>query len=459
MNSPRETPHMTDLFSERAAGSNIPEFSVAELSSLVKQQIEGNFGHVRVRGEVTQPKLHSSGHLYLSLKDENAVLAAVCWKGQVSRLKVKIEEGMELVATGRLTTFAGQSKYQLVIEQVALAGVGALLQMLEARKKKLAAEGLFDEARKKPLPFMPAIIGVVTSPTGAVIKDILHRLADRFPVRVLLWPVAVQGEKAAVQVAAAISGFNAMETNRPDVLIVARGGGSLEDLLPFSEEVVVRAAATSRIPLISAVGHETDTTLIDYASDRRAPTPTAAAEMAVPVRSALVEALQEEALRLRKGWRRFGEQQRLKLQHQGARLLHPRALMENLAQRLDERTSRLQRAVSNQLGRREQLLARAAALLNILPLKQNISHGKTRLDQLAERAQLAFSRRMEKGKDHLARLNGLLESLSYQRVLQRGFVMVRDEDGRPVLSAGKAEVGKALDLTFADGTRTARVEK
>ncbi|MBI3419932.1 MAG: exodeoxyribonuclease VII large subunit, partial [Proteobacteria bacterium] len=258
-----------------SSASNVLELSVSEISTLLKKRVEEEFGYVRIRGEVSQPKWHSSGHLYLTLKDENATLAAVCWRGVAGRLRVKPEEGMEVVAEGRLTTYAAQSKYQLVIEQVTLAGVGALLKMLEDRKKKLAAEGLFDAARKKPLPFIPEVIGVITSPTGAVIRDILHRLAERFPRRVLLWPVNVQGEGAATQIASAIAGFNAIEPGdavpRPDVLIVARGGGSLEDLLPFYEEVVVRAAAASRIPLISAVGHETDTTLIDFAADKRAP--------------------------------------------------------------------------------------------------------------------------------------------------------------------------------------------
>ncbi|HSK41782.1 MAG TPA: exodeoxyribonuclease VII large subunit, partial [Arenibaculum sp.] len=271
-------------------GSNLPEVTVGELSRRLKRTIEETFGYVRVRGEISQPKRHGSGHVYLRLKDEAAVIEAVCWKGTAARLSVRPEEGLEVVCTGRLTTYPGRSQYQLVIETMELAGEGALLKMLEERKRRLAAEGLFDPGRKKPLPFLPDVIGVVTSPTGAVIRDILHRLADRFPRHVLIWPVAVQGEAAASQVAAAIEGFNRLPeagagpVPRPDLLIVARGGGSLEDLMPFNEEVVVRAAAASRIPLISAVGHETDTTLIDYAADRRAPTPSAAAEMAVPVR-------------------------------------------------------------------------------------------------------------------------------------------------------------------------------
>src|SRR6187551_2815185 len=279
------------------APSNVPEFSVSELSFALKRQLEGAFPRVRVRGEISQPSFPRSGHCYFRLKDEDAVLDAVCWKTTLPRLGIKVEEGMEVIATGKITTYAGSSRYQIIIDRLELAGEGALLKLLEDRRKKLAAEGLFASERKRPLPFLPEVIGVVTSPSGAVIRDILHRLSDRFPRRVLVWPVAVQGEKAAGEVAKAIAGFNRLPEDgpvpRPQVLIVARGGGSLEDLWAFNEEIVVRAAAASDIPLISAVGHETDTTLIDFASDRRAPTPSAAAEMAVPVRSELAAMLAE----------------------------------------------------------------------------------------------------------------------------------------------------------------------
>src|SRR4051812_41156682 len=272
--------------------SNVPEFSVSELSVALKRQLEGAFPRVRVRGEISQPSFPRSGHCYFRIKDENAVIDAVCWKTTLPRLGIKVEEGMEVIATGKITTYAGSSRYQIIIDRLELAGEGALLKLLEDRRRKLQAEGLFDTTRKRPLPFLPEVVGVVTSPSGAVIRDILHRLSDRFPRRVLIWPVAVQGEKAAAEVAQAIAGFNRLAPEgpvpRPDVLIVARGGGSLEDLWAFNEEIVVRAAAASAIPLISAVGHETDTTLIDFASDRRAPTPTAAAEMAVPVRADLL---------------------------------------------------------------------------------------------------------------------------------------------------------------------------
>src|SRR6185295_10802986 len=270
-----------------AAFSNLPEFTVTTLSAALKRAVEDQFAMVRVRGEISSLKFHSSGHVYFDLKDDKAVLNAVIWRGTVGRLRVRPEAGMEVILTGKLSTYPGSSRYQIIVEQVELAGLGALMAMLEERKKRLAAEGLFDAARKKKLPFLPEIIGVVTSPTGAVIRDIMHRLDARFPRRVLLWPVAVQGEKAAAEVAAAISGFNKFQP-RPDLIIVARGGGSVEDLMAFNDEAVVRAAAASIIPLISAVGHETDTTLIDFAADMRAPTPTAAAELAVPVRAELL---------------------------------------------------------------------------------------------------------------------------------------------------------------------------
>jgi exodeoxyribonuclease VII large subunit len=433
---------------------NVPEFSVAELSQLLKRRIEEDFGHVRVRGEITQPKLHSSGHLYLTLKDENANLAGVCWRGQVGRLKVKPVEGMEVVVEGRLTTFPGQSKYQIVIEQMALAGVGALLKMLEDRKQKLAAEGLFDAARKKPLPFIPRVIGIITSPTGAVIKDILHRLSERFPCHVLLWPVAVQGDGAALQIANAIAGFNAIAPDsdipRPDVLIVARGGGSLEDMLPFYEEVVVRAAANSIIPLISAVGHETDTTMIDFASDKRAPTPTAAAEMAVPVRLDLLANIREYANRLDGAARRHIEKQKL---------THPRFLIETLSQRLDDRVERLNIAAQSHIARQQQRLQRVAAGLNLLPLKQNLQHGKQKLDSLCGRLEKSLSHVFDKRTQRLTATAQLLESYSYQGVLKRGYALVRDADGKTVMRAKDIAGGAAYTLTFADGEKTVLAKK
>src|SRR6186713_225490 len=298
--------------------NNVVEWTVSELSSALRRTVEDAYGYVRVRGEVSGFKGASpSGHVYFRLKDDKAVLEAVIWKGAFGRMRVRPEEGLDVIVSGKLTTFAGSSKYQIVIDSLEPAGIGALMKLLEDRKKKLAAEGLFDEARKQLLPFLPKVIGVVTSPTGAVIRDILHRLEDRFPRRVLVWPVRVQGETSAAEVAAAIHGFNAMPDAgpmpRPDLLIVARGGGSLEDLWSFNEEIVVRAAAESMIPLISAVGHETDVTLIDFASDKRCPTPTAAAECAVPVRSDLLMQIDSLARRQRSSWTRGMEARRTEL--------------------------------------------------------------------------------------------------------------------------------------------------
>lgn len=337
-------------------GGNAPEFTVSELSGAIRRVIEGEFGHVRVRGEIGRVARPASGHLYFDLKDDRAVIAAIAWKGQAARLSVKPEEGMEVVATGRLTTFPGQSKYQLIVEDIAPAGLGALMLMLEKRKAMLAAEGLFAEARKKPIPFLPEVIGVVTSPSGAVIRDILHRLRDRFPRRVLIWPVAVQGEKCAPEVAAAIRGFNALPAGgtipRPDLLIVARGGGSIEDLWGFNEEAVVRAAAASAIPLISAVGHETDTTLIDHAADRRAPTPTAAAEMAVPVRLELLAWAADAGARLARATGQGLDRRRQRLADLARALGRPEALLDPARQRLDLWSDRLAPGLSAAITRK-----------------------------------------------------------------------------------------------------------
>src|SRR5258706_6689724 len=315
----------------------LPEYTVSEISQAIRRTLEGSFERVRVRGEISGFKRAASGHLYLSLKDSEAVLDAVCWRTSAGRLGVRPEDGLEVIATGRMTSFPGRSRYQLVIDALEVAGVGALLKLLEERKRKLAAEGLFDAARKRPLPMLPRVIGVVTSPTGAVIRDILYRLEDRFPRHVLLWPVLVQGEGAAEQVAAAIRGFNALPEGgavpRPDLLIVARGGGSLEDLMAFNEEIVVRAAAASAIPLISAVGHETDTTLIDHASDLRAPTPTAAAEIAVPVRLDLMAELGGKTARLAGGLSRLFTERRLHLAGLAPGLPAPQDMLGAAAQR------------------------------------------------------------------------------------------------------------------------------
>ncbi|HEX4195231.1 MAG TPA: exodeoxyribonuclease VII large subunit, partial [Stellaceae bacterium] len=369
---------MTDTSAPTALRSNLPEYSVSEISNLLKRTVEEKFAYVRVRGEISGFKRHSSGHLYLCLKDEDAVLDAVIWRMTAQRLGgLRPEDGMEVVATGKLTTYPGRSKYQLVIESVELAGIGALLKLLEDRKKKLEAEGLFAEDRKKKLPFLPEIIGVVTSPTGAVIRDILHRLTDRFPRRVLVWPVIVQGEGAAEQVAAAIAGFNQLKPGgavpRPDLLIVARGGGSLEDLMAFNEEIVVRAAAASAIPLISAVGHETDTTLIDYASDRRAPTPTAAAEMAVPVRMELLAEIESKRTRLIRAWTRSLSEQKTHLAGLARGLPDPASIIAQAEQRIDDRAERLRNGVAQLLRLRRAQLDTGTARLRPQLLKTELT--------------------------------------------------------------------------------------
>jgi exodeoxyribonuclease VII large subunit len=457
-------------------GSNMPEFTVSEISQAVKRTLEGNFERIRVRGEVSKPNYHSSGHLYFSLKDEGAVIDAVCWRGTVGRLRFRLEHGMELVVTGRISSYPGSSKYQIVVDQAELAGEGALLKMLEERRKRLAAEGLFDEARKRPLPYLPEVIGVITSPTGAVIRDILHRLADRFPRHVLLWPVAVQGENAAAQVVAAIAGFNRLRPGgpvpRPDLIIVARGGGSLEDLMPFNDEAVVRAVAASGIPLISAVGHETDTTLIDFASDRRAPTPTAAAEMAVPVRGELLGEIGENGLRLARAAQRLIAEQRMRLDGLGRGLIHPARLLEDMAQRLDGWTERLAQSVRGFFSARKEQVTRESVRL-VTPqqlihrkhlqlteaasaLRQNMQQKVTaKQHQFAGASALlrreALDNLLQRGRLRLESLAGLLDSYSYERVLARGFALVQDAAGHAVQSAAAVTAGAALRLQFADG--------
>jgi exodeoxyribonuclease VII large subunit len=440
-----------------APPGNLPELSVSELSFALKRTVEQAFGLVRVRGELSGFKRAASGHLYFALKDAQAVLDCVAWRSSLPRLTFAPEDGLEVVCTGRLTTYPGRSRYQLVVERMEPAGVGALMALLEERKRKLAEEGLFDPARKRPLPYLPAVIGVVTSPTGAVIRDILHRLAERFPVRVLVWPVAVQGEGAAEQVAAAIRGFGALPAAgpvpRPDLVIVARGGGSIEDLWAFNEEVVVRAAAASAIPLISAVGHETDTTLIDLAADRRAPTPTAAAEIAVPVRAELVARLagldQRLAAAVARELARLGE--RLEGLRRG--LLDPRQVLAAAAQRLDDLAERLAlRSPARQAeALRERLQARAGRLAELLRDRL----GRARLELAATGRRLDPARLRERLGSLARALDQLgrhLDSLSHERVLERGYAIVRARsDGRivPRLAALGGDV--ALELQMVDG--------
>jgi exodeoxyribonuclease VII large subunit len=448
---------MNDLPLTAPLQSNLPEYSVSELSLALKRSIEESFSHVRVRGEISGFKRHGSGHCYFALKDSDAVIDAVCWRNTAIRLPIRPEDGMEVVCTGRLTTYPGRSKYQLVIDSIELAGIGALLRILEERRLRLAAEGLFAAERKKKLPFLPGVIGIVTSPSGAVIRDILHRLADRFPRHVLVWPVAVQGEGAAAQVAAAIEGFNRLAPGgrvpRPDLLIVARGGGSLEDLMPFNEEIVVRAAASSAIPLISAVGHETDTTLIDHASDRRAPTPTAAAEMAVPVRLDLIAELGGKTSRLTGGLSRLFAERRLQLGGLARGLPDPQDLLGAAAQRLDDRTERLRLAIAARVAAARQRFDLAATGLRPAALAADLGRARDRLTEVEARLAGALARALAGKRDAVDNFAGRLATHSerHESLLARGYVVVRDAAERVVTDAVKVRPNAALELEFFDG--------
>jgi exodeoxyribonuclease VII large subunit len=485
---------------------NVVELTVSELSAQLKRTVEDAYGYVRVRGELGNVKYHSSGHIYLDLKDDKACLAGVIWRLTAQRIKMRLEAGLEVVVTGRITTYPGQSKYQIVIDTLEPAGLGALMALVEERKKKLAAEGLFDPARKRLLPFLPRVIGVVTSPTGAVIRDILHRLADRFPRQVVVWPVRVQGEGSAEEVAAAIRGFNALPADgripRPDVLIVARGGGSLEDLWSFNEEIVVRAVAESTIPLISAVGHETDVTLIDFVADKRAPTPTAAAEMAVPVRAELIARVDSLARRNLACWLRGQEARRTELRAAaralpgaddllalprqrldgvGERL--PLALKANaqlhhtrfsraaarlqpatLRTRLDGERSRLRAAAERkgnaltvlQARRRDRFGAVALRLAagvraNAQAHRVAVLHDRARVAALIERAHRAIDVVLDRRDARLDAAGQLLSAFSYRGVLERGFALVRDGAGKPLRSAAAVATGMPLEIEFGDG--------
>jgi exodeoxyribonuclease VII large subunit len=488
-------------------GANLPEFSVSELSSAIKATLERAYGYVRLRGEISGFRgTHSSGHCYFTLKDDKARIEAVIWRSTLQAIKFKPAEGLEVIATGRVTTYPGTSRYQIVIDALEPAGVGALMALLEERKKRLAREGLFDEAKKRRLPFLPRVIGIVTSPTGAVIRDMLAGFAERFPARVLLWPVRVQGETCAAEVAAAIEGFNALPEAgaipRPDVLIVARGGGSLEDLWGFNEEVVVRAAAASRIPLISAVGHETDWTLIDLAADARAPTPTKAAEWAVPKYPELVERSGKLALRLKTAAHRALDALRAHLRAAVRGLPRRQDLLALPRQRYDATERRLGRALLENARAHERRLVRVASRLTPQLLDVRIERTQKRLATLAQRAAGALTRstgprrvrlervagrlvpqtiaarvtrsaervdllgrRLRHGvlnalgrhRRHLDGCGKLLASLSYQGVLKRGFALVRDQRGTSVRSARQLTAGQSLDIEFADGRVGAQV--
>ena len=473
---------------------NLPELTVSELSAALKRTIEDAHGYVRVRGELGKVSYHGNGHVYFDLKDDRACIAGVIWRSTALRIQLRLEAGLEVVVTGRLTTYPGRSQYQIIVETLEPAGIGALMALVEERKRKLAAEGLFDEARKQLLPFLPAIVGVITSPSGAVIRDILHRLADRFPRCVLLWPVKVQGEGSAVEIAAAIHGFNALPERgdsilppRPDLIIVARGGGSLEDLWSFNEEIVVRAAAASLIPLISAVGHETDVTLIDFAADRRAPTPTAAAEMAVPVRSELLLDIESLSRRALACWRRNQDARWAELRSASRALPKSEDVVALPRQRLDHAAASLDRALrtnahvhhvrfSRVAGRLSDRLLRTAidrrrerygslSLRLRAGVAANLTIHRTRIGQERERL-VAFGERVRRAIRHSIALRTLraerggelLAAFSYRGVLARGFALVRDAKGRPLRTAAAITAGMPLDIEFADGRIGARAE-
>ena len=393
---------------------------------------------------------HSSGHCYFSLKDEGAKIDAVIWRGSFSRMRSKLQEGLEVIATGKLTSYPGKSSYQIIIENVEPAGVGALMALLEERKRKLAAEGLFDTDRKKPLPYLPQKIGIITSPTGAVIRDILHRLADRFPRHVMVWPVRVQGDTAAAEVVAAIIGFNAM-AQPPDLLIVARGGGSLEDLWPFNDEAIVRAVAASHIPIISAIGHETDTTLIDHAADWRAPTPTAAAERAVPVRADLLAETASLLARQRRAISRVMQDRKLRLQSASRALPKPDDMLAIARQRLDGTTARLPASLRSNLQRHGLALARSAGRLSLNTMQNRLAESRRRVPDLAARSNRALRQLLARRTDRFLAEAKLLQAMSYKSVLARGFAVVRDAAGKPVRAASRVQPGAALAIEFADG--------
>lgn len=490
-----------DLFDDHPddgpAEGNSPEYTIGELSGAIKRVIENEFGHVRVRAEVGRVSLPRSGHVYLDLKDDKAVMAGIIWKGVASKLTTLPEEGMEVIATGRITTFPGQSKYQIIIEDIKPAGMGALMAVLEKRKAALAAGGLFDPAHKRPLPYLPEIIGVITSPSGAVIRDILHRLRDRFPRKVLIWPVAVQGTKCAPEVTRAIEGFNLLTPGgalpRPDLLIVARGGGSVEDLWGFNEEAVVRAAAASDIPLISAVGHETDTTLIDFASDMRAPTPTAAAELAVPVRVELVAYLDQQNARMSRALSQGLVQRGQRLRDMARALPRAETLLENPRQRLDRASDRLTRAMTlteapklrleraiarldpalmTGVQQRKMRLADLSGGVRPATLQRRLSQDAQRLVGLSKRLAPALEReralqaarysratqalsdvgqrQLQNWQSQIAAAERLRRTLGYEATLERGFAVVRS-GGAVITSSKVAATEKTLEIQFADG--------
>ncbi len=442
------------LLAKQVPGDNAAPLTITEISAQLKRTVEDCFGFVRLRGELSGVKRAASGHLYCSLKDEGAKIDGVMWRGGVQRLSFLPEDGIEVIASGKLTTYPGRSNYQIVIERMEIAGEGALLALLAKTKARLEAEGLFDPARKRVIPFLPTVIGVVTSPTGAVIRDILHRLADRFPSHVLVWPVLVQGQGSAEQIAAAVRGFSALTPGgaipRPDLVIVARGGGSIEDLWAFNEEAVVRAIAGSSIPVISAVGHETDTTLADYAADLRAPTPTAAAEMAVPVRAELSALLAELALRKRRCALRPVALGRERLAARAQRLPHPDALLAAPTQRLDDLGELLRRALGQRIITARSRLQSDAGRLSAPLLASRLSYEKQRLAS-PRLVPTLITTRITAGTERLAALARLAEQLHPNRPLERGYVRVTAADGRTLVTKATAAQEAELALHFRDG--------
>src|SRR5579862_3198370 len=441
---------------------NLPELTVSELSTALKRTIEDAYGYVRVRGELGKVSYHGNGHVYFDLKDERACISGVIWRSTAPRIKLRLEAGLEVVITGRLTTYPGRSQYQIIVETLEPAGLGALMALLEERRKKFIAEGLFDEARKQLLPYLPTVIGVITSPTGAVIRDILHRLADRFPRHVLLWPVKVQGEGSAAEVAAAIEGFNAFPEQgalrRPDLLIVARGGGSLEDLWSFNEEIVVRAAAASMIPLISAVGHETDVTLIDFAADRRAPTPTAAAEMAVPVRAELLADVDSLARRALACWRRNQDARRTELRSASRALPSADEVLALPRQRLDHAAAALARALRANAQIHRVGFSRIGGRLGPHLLRGGVERCRERIGVFANRAERAMVNFIAARRARFERDGQLLAAFSYRGVLARGFALVRDGAGQPLRSVAAVTAGMPIEIELSDGRFGARAD-
>ncbi len=455
---------MSDLFELNIGQDNTPEFSVSEVSRVVKKLIENEFSYLRVRGELGRVFKPSSGHIYVDLKDDKSVLSGIIWKQTASILSIMPEEGMEVIAIGRLTTFAGQSRYQIIIEHLSPAGVGALMAMMEKTKQRLRSEGLFEIDKKMTLPFLPSVIGVITSPSGAVIKDILHRLKDRFPSTVIIWPVTVQGENCAREVSAAIKKFNSLSPSdgipTPNVIIIARGGGSVEDLWGFNEEIVIRAAARSQIPIISAIGHETDTTLLDYVADKRAPTPSAAAEMIVPVRADLIANLSVLDSRRERAIISNLENKKSKLYELNRMLPKSDELLSDYFQKFDMLSSSLVIAIQGFLTKKKlSFVSSGGASLKPKLLKKDILEKRKTLDSYSARLELAICQKYNMAVKKYGELGRLHESLSYRNTLARGYTVIRDESGRLITLVRENIVDQKITIEFVDGTVDANTKK